>query len=80
MKYIITEGKLEKVLMKFLKEKDFIEYVSFQDDEVHIWLKYAISPKESENLAHQIITMFDYHGEILKPSKTEGYYIGVARF
>jgi len=80
MKYIITEGKLEKVLMKFLKEKDFIENVSFQDYGVHIWLKYAISPKESENLAHQIITMFDYHGEILRPSKTEGHYIGVARF
>jgi len=80
MRYTITEGKLEKVIMKFLEEKDFIENVSFQDHEVRIWLKYAIPFKEGENLAHQIITMFDYHGEILRPSKTEGHYIGVARF
>jgi hypothetical protein len=80
MKYIISEGKLEKVLMKFLKEKDFVEDVIFQDDEVHIWLKYRIPPKESENLAHQIVTMFNYHGEIYKPSITQGYYIPIARF
>jgi hypothetical protein len=80
MKYIITEGKLENVLLKFLEEKDFINVVKIHDGKIYILLKHSIPSNESENLANQIQTMFDYHGEIYRPSVTEPKNIPVAKF
>jgi hypothetical protein len=75
MKYTITEGKLENVLLKFLEEKDFIEVARIHDGRVLIWLKHSIPLNEVHELANQIKTMFDYHGEVYRPSHTKGLYL-----
>ena len=80
MKYIITEGKLEKVLLKFLEDKDVVEVARIHDGEVLIWLKHSIPLNDVYDLANQIKTMFDYHGEVYRPSHTKGLYLTHGRF
>lgn len=80
MKYIITEGKLENVLLKFLKEKDFIEVAKIHDGEVHIWLKHFIPLNEAYELGNQVKAMFGYHGQIYRPLHTKGLYLAYGKF
>lgn len=80
MNYIITEGKLGNVLLKFLEDKDVVEVAKIHDGEVHIWLKHFIPLNEAYELGNQIKTMFGYHGQIYRPSHTKGFYLQHGRF
>jgi hypothetical protein len=75
MKYIITEDRLGKVVLKFLEMKDFVDDVQIEDGKVIIYLKRPIpSYDEISELVRLIKTMFDYHGEIYKPSNPRWNY------
>jgi hypothetical protein len=47
---------------------------------VIIYLKRPIHLDEIKSLANSVKTMFDYHGEIYKPSRTRWNYIMVYNF
>jgi hypothetical protein len=80
MKYIITEDRLGKLVLRFLEEKDFVDDAQIEDGKVIIYLKRSIHLDEIKNLAGIVKSMFDYHGEIYKPSRTKGNYIMIYNF
>jgi ribosomal protein S8 len=81
MKYIISESKLEKLVLKFLEEKRFVDDAKIEDGEVIIYLKYPIpNSDEIRELADLIKTMFNYHGQIYKPSNPRWTYKMVHNF
>jgi ribosomal protein S8 len=81
MKYIISESKLEKLVLKFLEEKSFVDDAQIEDGEVIIYLKYPIpNSDEIRELADVIKTMFNYHGQIYKPSNPRWTYKMVHNF
>ena len=67
MKYIITENRLEKVITKYLMDKDFIEKVMITPSGLHI----QITPKTSVKflfdtfLARDIRKMFNFDKSIV---------------
>jgi hypothetical protein len=72
MKYIITEERLGKLVLKFLEQIDFIDDAQIEDGKVIIYLKRPFRIDDVKDLAGQIKSMFDYHGEIYmnKSSRT----------
>ena len=81
MKYIISESKLEKLVLKFLEQKDFVDDAQIEDGKVIIYLKPPIPHfDEIKELSDLIKTMFNYHGEIYKPSRTLLNYIMIYNF
>ena len=72
MKYIITEDRLGKLVLRFLEMKDFVDDAQIEDGKVIIYLKRPIHLDDIKDLAGQIKSMFDYHGEIYmnKSSRT----------
>jgi hypothetical protein len=80
MKIIVTEDRLGKLVLRFLEEKDFIDDAQIEDGKVIIYLKRPFQVDEIKALANSVKTMFDYHGEIYKPSRTKGNYIMIYNF
>jgi hypothetical protein len=81
MKYIISESKLEKLVLKFLEQKDFVDNVQIEDGKVIIYLKPPLPHfDEIKALSDLIKTMFNYHGEIYKPSRSQLNYIMIYNF
>ena len=80
MKYIITEDRLGKLVLRFLEMKDFVDDAQIEDGKVIIYLKRPIHLDDIKDLADQIKSMFDYHGEIYKPSRTRWNYIMIYNF
>jgi hypothetical protein len=72
MKYIITEERLGKLVLKFLEQIDFVDDAQIEDGKVIIYLKRPFRIDDVKDLAGQIKSMFDYHGEIYmnKSSRT----------
>lgn len=72
MKYIITEERLGKLVLKFLEMKDFVDDAQIEDGKVIIYLKRPFHINDVKDLVGQIKSMFDYHGEIYmnKSSRT----------
>jgi hypothetical protein len=67
MKYIITENRLEKVILKYLMDKDFVEDVKITPSGLHI----QVTPKTSVKLlfdmfiARDIRKMFNFDKSIV---------------
>jgi len=80
MKYIITESKLDKMVIKFLEEKDSVTFVRISDGMVYVFLEPNVHVNEMKTLVDQITRMFGYHGQILKKSITHGQYIMTYQF
>lgn len=80
MKYIITEDRLGELVLKFLELKDFVDDAQIENGKVIIYLKRPIHLDEIKDLAGQIKTMFNYHGEVYKPSRTRWNYIMIYNF
>jgi len=80
MKYIITESKLDKMVIKFLEEKDSVTFVRISDGMVYVFLEPNVHVNEMKTLVDQITRMFGYHGQILKKSITPGQYIMTYQF
>ena len=81
MKYIITESKLEKLVLNFLEQKSFVDDAQIEDGEVIIYLKYPVpSSDKIRGLAETIETMFNFHGKIYKPSNPRWTYKLVHNF
>jgi hypothetical protein len=81
MRYIISESRLGEIVLRFVKEKDFVDDAHIEDGEVIIYLKQRIpQPDEIRELADQIKSMFDYHGQIYKPSNPRWTYKIVHNF
>ena len=72
MKYIITEERLGEIVLRFLEQKDFVDDAKIEDGKVIIYLKRPFYIDNVKDLAGQIKSMFDYHGEIYmnKSSRT----------
>ena len=80
MKYIIKEDRLGKIVLRFLEQKDFVDDAQIEDGKVIIYLKRPIHLDEIKDLVNSVKTMFDYHGEIYKPSRTRWNYIMIYNF
>lgn len=80
MKCIINEDRLGELVLKFLELKDFVDDAQIEDGKVIIYLKRPIHLDEIKDLAGQIKTMFNYHGEVYKPSRTRWNYIMIYNF
>ena len=80
MKYIITESKLDKMVIKFLEEKDSVTFVRISDGMVYVFLEPNVHVNEMKTLVDQITRMFGYHGQILKKSITPEQYIMTYQF
>lgn len=80
MKYIITEDRLGKLVLSFLEENDVVDDAQIEDGRVIIYLKRPIHLDEIKELANSVETMFDYHGEIYKPSRIRWNYIMIYNF
>jgi hypothetical protein len=52
MKYIITEERLGKLVLRFLEEKDFVDDAQIEDGKVIIYLKRPIHLDEIKDLAN----------------------------
>ena len=75
MKYIITEDRLGEIVLRFLDQKDFVDDAKIEDGKVIIYLKRPLpSYDEIKELVGLIKTMFNYHGEIYKPSNPRWNY------
>jgi hypothetical protein len=64
MKYIITEDRLGKLVLKFLEQNNVVDDAQIEDGRVIIYLKRPIHLDDIKSLADSVNTMFDYHGEI----------------
>jgi len=83
MKYIITENRLHNIISKYLEEKDFVDKVSFdENDRLNIYVLKTPSLPSLNNLAYEIQTLFGFKGPIafFRPSKTKGYYLMFAQY
>ena len=80
MKYIITEDRLGKLVLKFLEQNNVVDDAQIEDGRVMIYLKRPIHLDDIKSLADSVNTMFDYHGEIYKPSRTRWNYIMIYNF
>ena len=80
MKYIITEDRLGKLVLKFLEQNNVVDDAQIEDGRVMIYLKRPIHLDDIKSLADSVNTMFDYHGEIYKPSRTRWNYILIYNF
>lgn len=81
MKYIISESRLENLVLRFLEQESFVDDAKIEDGQVIIYLKNpAPNSDEIRDLAHTIKTMFNYHGEIYKPSRPRWTYKIVHNF
>jgi hypothetical protein len=80
MRYIITEDRLEKLVLRFLEQKDIVDDAQIEDGKVIIYLKRPVHIDKIKELADSVKTMFDYHGEIYKPSRTRWNYIMIYNF
>ena len=67
MKYIITENRLEKVISKYLIDKDFVEDVKITPSGLHIQVTPNTSIKllYDMELAKDIRTMFNFEKSIV---------------
>jgi hypothetical protein len=80
MKYIITEDRLGKLVLKFLEQNNVVDDAQIEDGRVIIYLKRPIHLDDIKALADSVKTMFNYHGEIYKPSRTRWNYIMIYNF
>ena len=80
MKYIITEDRLGKLVLRFLEQNAIVDDAQIEDGRVIIYLKRPIHLDDIKSLADSVNTMFDYHGEIYKPSRTRWNYILIYNF
>jgi hypothetical protein len=80
MEYIITEDRLEKLVLRFLEQSDIVDDAQIENGRVIIYLKRPIHLDKIKDLANSIKTMFDYHGDIYKPSRTRWNYVMVYSF
>jgi hypothetical protein len=80
MRYIITEDRLGKLVLKFLEQNNVVDDAQIEDGRVIIYLKRPIHLDDIKSLADSVNTMFDYHGEIYKPSRTRWNYIMIYNF
>lgn len=67
MKYVITENRLEKVITKYLMDKDFIEKVMITPSGLHIQITPNTSIKLLYDLeiAKDIRNMFNFEKSIV---------------
>jgi hypothetical protein len=67
MKYIITENRLEKVITKYLMDKDFIEKVMITGSGLHIWITPETSINEiyDTGIVEDIRKMFNFDKSIV---------------
>jgi hypothetical protein len=82
MKYLITESRIEKIIVKYLEEKDFIDKSVFSDNQLKIYLSKPTNYATNSNLSDEIKSLFGDVGVItfFRPSKTENHYIMIGHF
>jgi hypothetical protein len=71
---------LGKLVLKFLEQNNVVDDAQIEDGRVIIYLKRPIHLDEIKALADSVETMFDYHGEIYKPSRIRWNYVMVYNF